>query len=338
MTLLKLTDPWLIGVTVVLSLVLVRATMAWSRMFQVIAQPGQRQSHTVPTPAGLGLGLVAALCLVTAAAEPTSGLPLAWSRAVLPAAAMLSIIGWLDDRGGVRRRWRLLAQGMAATALLWFLWPWPTMLPPPAIAWVLLVGIGLVWVMNAYNFMDGSDGLAGMQGLVSGAMLGFAFQQAGAQDLALAAMLVAAACLGYLPWNWPPARGFMGDAGSVPLGWMLAALAFTGWVQGAISLPLVGLVLAVFLVDASLTLARRILRGERWYNPHKSHVYQRLMTHGWSHAGVLGLYLALNLVLVVPGLTFGLTHPDLAWPVVGTTYLLLSAGWCIATLKLGERA
>jgi Fuc2NAc and GlcNAc transferase len=211
------------------------------------------------------------------------------------------------------------------------------MLPLPT-PWLMpLVVLVLTWTMNAFNFMDGSDGMAGMQALVSGLMLAFLFHEANAEGLALVSLGISAAAGGFLPWNWPPARCFMGDAGSVPLGWLLGGLAVIGLAEGSLTLPAAILVLAVFHVDAGLTLVRRVWRGERWYTAHRTHVYQMLMAQGRNHGQVLLAYAALNVFIVAPAVVVVALKPQWGWAAAFITFMSLAIAWCVVSLKLGER-
>jgi Fuc2NAc and GlcNAc transferase len=247
---------------------------------------------------------------------------------------LLSALGWLDDRRGVSAAIRLAVQVLVSFALLALLsvglvslswWSW------------LLYALALVGVMNAYNFMDGSNGMAGFQGAFAGLLLAGLYWQAAAPELAVPALLLAAACLGFLPVNFPLARVFMGDSGSVPLGFGLAALIGLGINQGVLSLPVGLMVLGVFLVDSSLTLLKRVFQGERWYTAHKQHVYQRLIAQGWPHSRVLLLYQAINMFLVAPVILLARMYPNLAWTLAGVVFLLLTTGWYLASLRLEVR-
>jgi UDP-N-acetylmuramyl pentapeptide phosphotransferase/UDP-N-acetylglucosamine-1-phosphate transferase len=296
--------------------------------------PGDRQSHTTPTPTGGGIGIIAAL-LVTSLVFIADGLvPVGWSLAVLPGMVLLSLVGWLDDRKPLPTLFRLIIQLAVSFGLLAFLVfkgqldHWPL---------TLLGGLVIVWIMNFYNFMDGSHGMAGFQGLFCGALLGAIFTLQGQAQLALPAFLLAGCCLGFLPMNFPSPRVFMGDAGSVPLGFVIAGLLVLGLVQNVLSLPVSMLVLSVFLVDSSLTLLNRVIRREQWYTAHKQHMYQRLIAQGWPHSRVLVLYQAINITLVAPVSILALMYPEYAWQLTAITYLLLISGWYSASLRLGVR-
>ena len=149
------------------------------------------------------------------------------------------------------------------------------------------------------------------------------------------ALLLAASCAGFLPWNLGRARVFMGDVGSLALGFTFAALLLYGVAGGSLVAPVALLLMATFLTDATLTLLSRVIRGERWYNPHRQHLYQRLIAHGWSHGRVAALYQALNLALVLPGIAVSVRFPALAWAAALVVILVLVAGWFVLIGRTG---
>jgi UDP-N-acetylmuramyl pentapeptide phosphotransferase/UDP-N-acetylglucosamine-1-phosphate transferase len=221
----------------------------------------------VPRTGGIAIitGIVAAaLCL-----RASSGL-------IVPAAA-LAIASYFDDRHALPASARLGMHLLAASAFLWLAGA-PTAV---AVLFVLLLAIG--WITNLYNFMDGSDGLAGGMAVIGFGTYGLAAWLAGNAELGLLAWSIAAAAAGFLVFNFPPARIFMGDVGSIPLGFLAGALGVAGWLQGLWPLWFPLAVFAPFIVDASMTLTRRLLRGERVWEAHRQHYYQRLILSGWSH-------------------------------------------------------
>ncbi len=203
--------------------------------------------------------------------------------------------------------------------------------------WAAVI-VAMVWLMNVYNFMDGSNGMAGFQGVFAGVTMAVFFQTGDEYSMALIALAVAAACAGFLPLNFPDARVFMGDVSSVPLGFIFAAFAVYGMQTGSLSLPVSILIMSVFLVDATLTLLSRVIRGERWYTAHAQHVYQRLIAQGWSHRRVLVVYQAINVVLVLPAIVLAKIYPQYAMVTAGFTLLLLGTCWHIANRRLGMTA
>jgi len=193
--------------------------------------------------------------------------------------------------------------------------------------WGILAVVAVIWLINLHNFMDGSDGLAALQGLWSGLAFALAFGLNQAWLEMALALSLAGACLGFLYWNRPPARIFMGDTGSLLLGGWIAGLALTGAASGMFSVWLGLIICSLFVVDATATLLRRMLVGERWYTPHRSHAYQRLIVSGWTHGRVLTLYGLVNILIVLPIFLIGLTRPDLDFWLALTATGVLGAGW-----------
>lgn len=301
----------------------------------MVVQPGKRQSHQQATPTGGGLGLMISIVATTICLELMLSLPGFWWKSVLPGVLLLTIVGWRDDRLPVSALFRLLIQLAVSFWLLGFGW-WDL-----SIKGIILFTAGIlamVWLMNVYNFMDGSNGMAGFQGVFAGLTMAVLFQSDGEYLMALVAVVVAAACAGFLPLNFPRARVFMGDVSSVPLGFIFASLAFYGVQTGSLGLALSILIMSVFLVDATLTLVSRAIRRERWYTAHAQHIYQRLIARGWSHSRVLVVYQCINVVLVLPAIVLAKLDPQYAVTVVAFVLLSLGAGWHIANRRLSMSA
>jgi UDP-N-acetylmuramyl pentapeptide phosphotransferase/UDP-N-acetylglucosamine-1-phosphate transferase len=233
-------------------------------------RPNDRSLHTRPVPRTGGLAILAGYAIGLALA------PWAPSVAVLGALALLVAVSFLDDLRGLPVAVRLACHFAAAAAAA-------LSLPSSGAATVLVVTLVVAWAINAYNFMDGSDGLAGGMAVFGFAAYGWVAAVAGDAGFAAASLSVAAAAGAFLLFNFHPARIFMGDAGSVPLGFLAAALGLSGWERGLWSPWLPLLVFSPFLADATVTLARRVLSGERFWQAHHDHYYQRLIRMGWSH-------------------------------------------------------
>jgi Fuc2NAc and GlcNAc transferase len=298
----------------------------------MVALPGERQSHLHATPTGGGLGLIFSIVMTTLCLELMISLPDFWWQQVLPGVMLLGVIGWRDDKVPVSPLLRLLVQLAVSIWLIGFDW-WDYSLMGVVIFFALL--IAMVGLMNVYNFMDGSNGMAGFQGVFAGVTMAILFQLNGEPVVALIAVIVAAACAGFLPLNFPTAKVFMGDVSSVPLGFIFASLSVYGMQTGSLSLPLSILIMSVFLIDATLTLLSRAFRGERWYTAHAQHVYQRLIAQGWSHRRVLLIYQAINVIWVMPAIVLAKIYPQYAVAVLGLTLLSLVASWHIVNRRLG---
>lgn len=267
--------------------------------------PNARSSHSAATPRGGGVAIVL---------SSLAGLPFLSQAGLLPWAALcalfgsgllVALVGFLDDHGDVPARWRLLAHFAAAAWLLY----WLNGMPPLelfgvrfAIGWILqpFAALYVVWLLNLYNFMDGIDGIASVEAIT--VCLGGALLYALSDEplLAAAPILLALAVAGFLLWNFPPARIFMGDAGSGFLGVVLAGFSVqAAWVSPELFWSWV-ILLGVFIVDATFTLLRRLSRGERVYEAHASHAYQRASRRYARHLPVTMAVVAINLFWLLP--------------------------------------
>ena len=300
-----------------------------------IALPGERQSHKVATPAGGGLGLILAMVIVSLILQTLEALPVFWWLNMLPGILLLALVGWVDDKNFVSSRIRLLVQ---FTVSFWLLLCMGFLGSVLGAGITVITMVAMVWLMNLYNFMDGSNGMAAFQGVFCGLVFAALFAAGGHPSMAIIAVIVAAACAGFVPLNFPHAKVFMGDVASVPLGFIFAAFSVYGVSEGVFSVWICALIMSVFLVDASLTLAARVIQSEQWYTAHKQHVYQRLIEQEWSHSQVLIAYQAINVVMVLPALVLVTMYPQYAFVTTVLTLLVLGAGWYIANCKLGARS
>jgi UDP-GlcNAc:undecaprenyl-phosphate/decaprenyl-phosphate GlcNAc-1-phosphate transferase len=269
-----------IGIPALVSYIVI-AILRRSRWAERLAdRPNERSLHTVPTPRIGGLGVMAGALPVAGAFADDS------VAVLLGCAALLALVSFADDAKSLPIEVRLPAHLAAAgIAILAIAGPDAGHFGLGAVEVALAIA-ALVWMTNLFNFMDGSDGLAGGMATIGFAALAIAGWQAGAMPLALACAALASASAGFLGHNFPPARVFLGDAGSVPLGFLAGTLALYGALAGAWALWFPILVFSPFIADASATLARRVLRGERFWQAHRSHYYQRLALSGWTRRGL----------------------------------------------------
>jgi UDP-N-acetylmuramyl pentapeptide phosphotransferase/UDP-N-acetylglucosamine-1-phosphate transferase len=235
--------------------------------------PNARSLHVEPTPRLGGLGVLAGF-VPFMAWHADRGLAV-----VLGCAIVLALVSLADDVRSLPVQVRLPAHMAAALAAVLAL----SLAEGGPSPWRVVVAVlAIVWLTNLFNFMDGADGLAGGMAAFGFGALAIAALDA-SLPLAFACAAIAAACVGFLAHNFPPARVFMGDAGSIPLGFLAGALALAGIERGAWPAWFPVLVFSPFIVDATVTLARRALRRERVWRAHRSHYYQRLVGSGWSH-------------------------------------------------------
>lgn len=259
----------------------------------LLDQPNARSLHQQPTPTGGGVGILAGLAAGSVPLCLSHALPpgLAW---LVAAALLVAGVSFLDDYRPLPPLTRLAVHALAAGLLVYFGaynlsvlalpgWQW---------AWPPLLGAGVsflfvVWMLNLYNFMDGMDGFAGgmaVFGFNTFALLGLL---AGNPLFAVLSILIAAAAAGFLLFNLPPARIFMGDTGASTLGFLAAAFALWASRDQLFPLWVAVLVFSPFIVDATVTLLRRLARGEKIWQAHRSHYYQRLVQLGWGHKKTL---------------------------------------------------
>jgi Fuc2NAc and GlcNAc transferase len=293
----------------------------------VIDQPNERSSHHVPTPRGGGLAILTGIAV--------SLLLLGWRAphdwrlilTLLGGMSALGAIGWKDDHGGVAPRARLalhVAVAVASTILLGGL---PEIrigdstLHLGGVGAILAV-VAIVWSINLFNFMDGIDGIAGAEAMLvaTGAAI-IAWRSD--PTIAGAALAVAAASAGFLAWNWPPAKIFMGDVGSGALGFLLATLALAAERRGSVPVIAFAILASVFIADASVTLIRRVLRGESVSQAHRDHAYQRLSRVWKGHRRVTLAVSALTAMFVAVA-WLASVRPVLLLPALGAAAVLLA--------------
>lgn len=242
--------------------------------------PNERSLHERPTPRSGGLAVLAGVAVAwgLATALGTGMAPSVWLLLGLLGVAAISLA---DDRANVPARYRLLVH-VAAASLLVLTSSLPESAFPPWVVQLCAVLLA-VWMINLYNFMDGMDGFAGGMSVAGFVTLGIAFWLAGQGGAALMSASVAAAAAGFLPSNFPPARIFLGDVGAAPLGFLAAGTCLHAHATAALPIWLSLLVFSAFFADATVTLLRRLLRGERFWEAHRTHYYQRLVQLGWGH-------------------------------------------------------
>lgn len=322
-------------VALALAAVVVRYAIAYAHRRGMLDQPGQRRSHTLPTPRGGGIGIVLA-CLVAlpGALSCVPGTWSAWTIASLELALLLvAAIGWWDDHRPLRQ-WPRLGVQLAATGLFS-----GALLAEAGLAWGWLPLLVLAggWSVNLHNFMDGIDALLAQQGIVVAVGIGCLAASVGQPALAGAGFSAAAACLGFWLYNRPPARIFMGDVGSGSVGLLLFALSAMLWrVEPALLWPAL-ILSSSFVADASLTLLNRFLRGRRWYAPHREHLYQWLVRSGRTHQRAAAWYLVWNLLVAAPAALVARIFPAMAMPACLIAYTTAGATWIVMKRRCMRR-
>jgi UDP-N-acetylmuramyl pentapeptide phosphotransferase/UDP-N-acetylglucosamine-1-phosphate transferase len=308
-------------------------TLRLARIPLLLDRPNDRSLHraVVPRSGGIAVLIGAACAASVSALLPTAGGGWGW---IVGASLLVAGVSFLDDRDEVRPLYRLAAH-LAAPLLLvtgGIVW---RQLELPGLSWPIPPGMGVLltvlfvgWMINLYNFMDGMDGLAGGM-----AVFGFSALAAVAwpadPEYALVNAAIAASAAGFLIGNFPPARIFLGDVGSATLGLLAASSALVGSGRGLFPLWVAWLAFSPFIVDATWTLLRRLLRGERLWEAHRSHHYQRLVLAGWSHRKtLLRYYLLMAACAATAVASVGMNEADQG---------LLLGAWALIYLLLGFR-
>ena len=291
--------------------------------------PNERSSHSTPTPRGGGV-VFAAVFLVSMAffyilLPENREL---WS-ALLGSGTIVALTGWIDDRRHLSPKVRLLAQSVAAVWALYCLGGMPEIILTKnitvklGILGTILAFIGGVWLINLYNFMDGIDGLAGGQGVFVSLAGAWFFLQNGQATIATSLALLALSLAGFLRWNWPPAKVFMGDVGSGFLGIVFFVYALEGEHTGSAPALVWAVLLAPFVIDATLTLLRRMKRKEKLFQAHRSHVYQLAVQKGHSHQVVSLSFLVLDVALLVFLVVTGRAMKNPVIPFITVFFVLI---------------
>lgn len=267
--------------------------------------PNHRSAHTISTPRGGGVVFVGLWLLSIIFAYSLQLIPFHFLLTLLPGTLLVALVGFLDDRYSLSAKYRALAYSIAALLSAYFLGGLPhiivtqhSILPLGSMGFLFAV-IAILWSTNLFNFMDGMDGVAAVEALFVLGLGGVFLFISGGTQLALLAFLLAASVAGFLIWNRPRAKLFMGDAGSASLGFVIMIMAILGEQHYQVPILVWMILYAAFWFDTTITLIRRIRRGEKWYESHCSHAYQRLHQAGWSHKRVLVGLVLVNCILSI---------------------------------------
>lgn len=300
----------------------------YAKSKKLLDVPNERSSHTKITPRGGGLVFIFIWILFLFAAKFADFL--SWSQVltILPGTIIVALTGFLDDHYSLKPIYRAIAYLFAALSAVIMTHGMPAIhfsaslvLP---LSWVggILAVFMIVWSTNLFNFMDGLDGFSAIEALFVLGIGGWFLWVSGGKAWGYAAWMLASGVFSFLLWNFSPAKLFMGDVGSATLGFIIIVLAIVGERYYHLSIFLWFILYGVFLVDASLTLLRRMLAQEPWYLPHRSHAYQRLHQLGLSHRSISVKLALINTVLALLAIT-GFYHKSYIFPLFIAAMLIL---------------
>lgn len=272
--------------------------MAWR--LQILDRPNERSSHLAPVPLGGGL-LITLIVLATSAWVANES---DWQRSLIyiVSASIIAWMGWRDDVRSLPAVFRLLVQGLIAITSIWGMGYFKVVAVPIlgdvqlGVVGILITFLWIVGLTNAYNFMDGIDGMAG--GVACSAALGWMWLSSNTETWFVfwTALAIAASSLGFLRHNWSPARVFMGDVGSTFLGYTFAVLSLVSADQGGDALLIGTLLMWIVIMDSFVTFLGRLVRGENVFSGHRSHLFQRLVLSGYKHTTISLLYILLTAI------------------------------------------
>ena len=298
----------------------------------VIDIPNDRSSHEIPTPTGGGLSIsisiLLSVLLFSGGANNVSTLTLGLG----PAALVIAVVGWLDIHREVSTLARAIIYLLASVWAVLILGGLDSVsigISRIELAWMgsILAIISLSWLINLYNFMDGTDGLAGIQAISTGLFGGIFFLYSGELVAATICLAILFSSSGFLMWNWASAKIFMGDVGSCTLGFSFGVLAIYGELSGSVPIYIWMILLSVFVSDATYTLVKRILCKETWYRAHNTHAYQRLVQMGTGHDSVAAYAFYTNTIVLGPLAFFVLEKPEYALIALSIVYFVLAVIW-----------
>lgn len=300
----KMVSFWLFAVAL-----LSFALTGWLRRYAIAKAlmdlPNSRSSHTTPTPRGGGVAIVCSFLVGMGWLYGSNLVDGATFAAVLGSGLLIAIVGFMDDRGHIPARWRLLGHFCAAAWAIYSLGGFPPVIlagVEVSLGWVgsAFAIIYLMWLLNLYNFMDGIDGIATVEAMCACFGMCALYWISGHAQLMWAPLFLGGAATGFLIWNFPPAKIFMGDAGSGFLGIILGILSLQAAHVDSRLLWAWLILLGVFIVDATYTLFRRLIRGDKVYEAHRSHAYQFASRLHGGHFPVTMAVLVVNLFWLLP--------------------------------------
>jgi len=324
-----MTNILIFGIILVTSCAITGIVRIYANQQSMIDLPNERSSHTIPTPRGGGLGIVVTFLVALLYLYFKEYLSETLFAALFGGSLPIATIGFLDDHKHVASYWRIIVHFTAVAWALILLDGVPPILIGK-VFWKLgwagnLVGVFfLVWLLNLFNFMDGIDGIAAIEAIfvAGGAAVIMYYRKVTFEPFLLS--LLVAACLGFLVWNWPPAKIFMGDVGSGFLGFVLGVFIIYTTAGKFLTFWTWMILLGVFLVDATITLLRRILTKQRWYEAHCNHAYQWAARRYQSHKKVTLAVLGINLVWLLPLALCATIFPDAGLLLTLISYLPLA--------------
>ena len=321
-------DVLLFGIAFLLSASMTGLMKVYAQRANLLDVPNQRSSHKVATPRGGGLSIVVVFLGAVLVLLWSGDIERSVAAVFLAGGGLVAGIGFADDHRHVPALWRFVVQFIAATMVVMVLGGLPEFQfgktdVDLGIVGDLLAIVFMVWFTNAFNFMDGIDGIAASEAIcvAGGALIILASGDGGVVSSLLGALM--ATSIGFLLWNWPPAKIFMGDVGSAFLGFVLIAIAIVAGRDGSIAVWSWLILAGVFVIDATVTLLIRMLKRQDWLSAHRSHAYQKASRRFGSHRRVTIGVIAINVIWLFPLAYAASAIPQYGWWLTITAWIPL---------------
>ena len=293
----------------------------------IIDHPNERSSHDIPTPRGGGLSIVVSLIACTVFLFFKNEFAISNLSILGLGVLIISIVGLVDDVVNLNAVTRaILYLAASATLVLYSV----SNIYDYSLMNILVVSIFIIfisWLTNLFNFMDGADAIAGIQTIAAAFPAGLLLYITNERETALLCFTLAASTAGFLVWNWPPAKIFMGDVGSCTIGYFFGGIIVINYLQNSLSIYIWLVLLSFFIVDATLTLIKRMVNKEKWYQAHRSHAYQRYLQMGYTHKQLAIIIALFSMLILWPMTYLAYKIPEIQLYITTSIYLFLSFIW-----------
>ena len=316
----------------IFSLIFTRYLIFFAKSKNIVDIPNDRSSHAVCTPRGGGLSISLSIIMCLLFIILSSDKVPAYLLSFTICTTLILIIGVIDDLKGL---------SIITRAFLYLIISFVFILSTTGIGSFshhnfvifILVTIVLTWIINLYNFMDGADAISGIQAVICALPAGIIFSLSDEHDIALLCYTLVASSIGFLVWNWPPAKIFMGDVGSCVIGFVFGCLMIITYLQNHFSILIWLILLSFFIVDSTLTLITRIINREKWYQAHRTHSYQRVLQMGHSHKKLATVFIFFAILIQWPATYIAYKIPEMQIFITTVIYIFLSYVWYVIQRK-----
>jgi len=318
--------------TFLMSAFLTYKLINFSKLLNLIDTPNERSSHTSPTSKGGGISIILLTLITVIFLYLEKTIDTSFGMSLILGSAIIAITGFLDDLYNLSIIRRIILYSLSIFMAIIFLMPEThlvigNMKIEMSIFAYLFYAIYIFWLLNLFNFMDGMDGYAGVQTISTALFTWLVLCNRIETNEHLILLVILFSTLGFMMWNWSPAKIFMGDVGSCTLGFMFALFSVYTSSQNYLSISIWLILLSPFIGDASFTLIKKIINGGKWYQAHNNHAYQKLYQIGFNHRIIAGGLLVVNLICIWPLAYTAILHPDIELYVLLMCYCFIALVW-----------